>query len=144
MKTTILTLAAAAASALSLQAQIPTDLKLTANVPFTFHQGDQLMPAGRYELSTTANGTVTVSQRAAKVAAVSVFTRASAQPVREGYLSFRCYGESNTCFLREIAAAGASTTIVIGQGKAEREHARTASTPRIAVIEANVSARTAE
>jgi len=48
MKTTILIVAAAAASAVSLHGQLPADLKLVADVPFTFHQNARVMPAGRY------------------------------------------------------------------------------------------------
>ena len=144
MKTTILTLAAAAASAMSAYGQIPMGTKLIANVPFTFHQGDKVMPAGRYEVSSGHTSAVTISNRAAKVSAVSVVSRRAAQPSVKGYLSFRCYGESNTCFLREIAAPDSGTAIRIGECKAEREHARSAVTPRVAVIEANTNARAAE
>ncbi len=145
MKTTILTLAAAAASAMSAHGQIPMGTKLIANVPFTFHQGDNVMPAGRYEVASSHTSAVTLNNRTAKVSAIAVATRRPSQPSVKGYLSFRCYGESNTCFLREIAAPDVGTAIRLGEGKAEREHARTAATPRIAVIEANVSAsRTAE
>ena len=143
MKTTILTLAAAA-SAMSAYGQIPIGTKLIANVPFAFHQGDNVMPAGRYEVSAGHTSAVTLTNRAAKVSAVALVTQRPSQPSVKGYLSFRCYGESNTCFLREIAAPDVGTAIRIGEGKAEREHARTAVTPRVAVIEANVNARPAE
>lgn len=144
MKTTILTLAAAAASAMSAYGQIPMGTKLIANVPFAFHQGSRVMPAGRYEVSSGHTSAVTLNNRAAKVSAIAIVARRPSQPSVKGYLSFRCYGEANTCFLREIAAADSGTAIRLSEGKAEREHARTAVTPRVAVIEANVSARTAE
>lgn len=124
MKNTMLILAAAAASAVSLHGQIQTDRKLIADVPFTFHQSGKAMPAGRYELKNGPTGTVVVANVKAHVKAVSIVGKQDSPATAKGFLRFACYGESNKCFLRAIAAPGSATLLTIGPDRTEKEYAR--------------------
>ncbi len=135
MKNTILILAAAATSAVSLHGQIPTGTKLIANVPFAFHQGAGMMPAGRYEFKMAQGSVVRLDNPEAGVGAVSVVGTRVASPSKKGQLRFQCYGASNQCFLREIAAPGSSMAMYLPQSKVEKEYGSSGSA-RVAVIDA--------
>jgi hypothetical protein len=143
MKTTILIVAAAAASAVSLHGQLPADLKLVADVPFTFHQNARVMPAGRYELKNGPTGTVVVANADTHLTAVSIVGSRIGSTSPKGFLRFECYGESNKCFLREIAAPGSTKSLTFGRGKFEKEYARYGMA-RVADIEVSRATLAAE
>jgi hypothetical protein len=134
MKNTILILAAAATTAVTLQGQIPSGTKLIADVPFSFRQGAATMPAGRYELSMAERHVIQVRNPKALVAAISVVTSLTAAPSKEGYLRFQCYGASNQCFLRAISAPGSPIAVALPQSKVEKEFGASGS-GRVALID---------
>lgn len=119
MKTLTVILAAAASVA---SAQQP--MTLTANVPFAFHQKDQAMAAGRYQVKQgPAIGALTISDSNGKNPGVTIFNYASGPTLAKGILRFHCY-EGAKCFLSEVIAPGSSSRMVVPRGKAEREMMR--------------------
>ena len=118
MKTLTVILAAAASVA---SAQQPT---LTANVPFAFHQKDQAMAAGRYQVKQgPSSGALTISDSNGKNPGVTIFNYASGPSLAKGILRFNCY-EGGKCFLSEVIAPDSSRRMVVPRGKIEREMMR--------------------
>ena len=129
---TILLLAAAT----SLFGQIAPGMKLAGHVPFAFRQGNVTMPAGRYELKVASKGMVVVANSQTRLSVVSAFRSRAGEPSKKGYLAFRCYGESNTCFLREIAAPSNARLIAIVPSKVEKEFERSEGPSRVTFVAA--------
>lgn len=133
MKASTLIILAAAASSAAL-AQNPFAPALTANVPFAFHQKDQAMSAGRYQIkSGPATGTLLIADGAGKNLGVTLVGSRIVKPANTGLLRFTCYDGRN-CFLSEVVTPGSERTMVITPGKLERETKR-GSGVKVAVVE---------
>ena len=119
MKTTILIVAAAIASAVSLHGEQP----LTVRIPFAFHKGSEAMPAGAYNVKPGLAGSVILSNQESKKASALLFTFRLVEPSKSGSMRFHCYdGEAGSCFLREFVAPGSSFGVTFPAGKLEKEH----------------------
>lgn len=134
MKTAILLLAGAMSTAVSLNGQIPAGLKLGGDVPFSFYQGTELMPAGRYELHNTTNGALMLTNPQAGRAAMSLTAPRIGSVTPTGYMLFRCYGEPRKCFLGAVAVPGSASRMEVPASKLEKEMARGRSERQVAYV----------
>src|ERR1041384_1084118 len=87
-----------AASCLGVNAQT---MQLRANIPFRFHVGQVVMPAGEYEVSQQ-NSILTVRNTDGHPSAAMVLTRGEIFPnlPARGVLTFNRYGDA--CFLSAV------------------------------------------
>ncbi len=121
-------LALLAASAFGQQVQ-----KLVADIPFEFHYGNAVMPAGHYEVDLTAinvRGLVSVECYTCQVRAAALTNNVGGGPnaPTEGRLVFNKYGD--TFFLAQVWAPGSVHGSALNKSKTEREISRT--TPDVA------------
>ena len=124
MKRTICaTILLVAASCLGLNAQ---SMQLRANIPFRFHVGQAVMPAGNYEVSQQ-NNILTVRKTDGHPAAGMFLTQGEIlpKPPAEGVLIFTRYGD--TCFLSTVRSPYSSVGLVLPKTRTETEYARAAT-----------------
>jgi hypothetical protein len=131
MKTLIAILAATASTAV---AQDAFTTRLTADVPFAFHQGNNAMSAGRYSLKPgPAPRTMIFAYSTGENLSQAIFSYDNAEPRNTGYLRFHCY-EGGKCFLREAALPGSMHKMVLPRGRIEAEYRRGSET-RVTVVD---------
>jgi hypothetical protein len=134
MRTSILIVAAATLCAVPLRGQAPVRVHLIASVPFPFHQGDKLMPAGRYEVKPGPGGSLMTVNLETETMAISVFNKRYTSYSSRSHLRFSCYGASNRCFLREVAVGGSNAGLTLPSGRIEGEYHRATGAPRTALV----------
>lgn len=121
----------AALASLSLPAQT---VKLQANIPFDFHIGAALMPAGEY-LVTHSSGVILVRGQYTRPKSAGVLVRATTKGIDTAgnKLVFNRYGEDY--FLATVWQAGAGAGLMLPQSKREKEIASAfARSPQHAVV----------
>jgi hypothetical protein len=91
------------ASTHSASAQSPEALA-TVNIPFTFHMGDQTMPAGMYRIDLVSNHVVKLQGPDHAVGSVAMHSATKLLASDTGIIVFDRYGENY--FLRQIWTAG--------------------------------------
>ena len=124
MKRTICaTILLVAASCLGLNAQ---SMQLRATIPFRFHVGQAVMPAGNYEVSQQ-NGILTVRKTDGRPATAMFLTQPEhlLNPPAEAVLIFNRYGD--TCFLSTVRSPYSSSGQILPKTRAETEYARAAT-----------------
>ena len=124
MKRTICaTILLVAASCLGLNAQ---SMQLRANIPFRFHVGQAVMPAGKYEVSEQ-NNILTVRKTDGHPSAAMFLTQGEIlpKPLAEGVLIFTRYGD--TCFLSTVRSPYSSVGQILPKSRTETEYARAAT-----------------
>ena len=124
MKRTICaTILLVAASSLGLNAQ---SMHLRVNIPFRFHVGQVVMPAGEYEVSQQ-NGILTVRKTDGHPTAAMFFTQGEelSSPPATGTLTFNRYGD--TYFLSTVRSPYSSVGRVLPKSRTETEYARAAT-----------------
>ncbi len=101
-----------------------TGRTLVADIPFAFHVGDKLMPAGEYTVaSSIATGAVLLRSADFKARIFAVtFACEKPQTPDQGRLGFRRYGSSY--FLARIWTAGYAQGRELPPSRAERESAQ--------------------
>lgn len=105
-------------AAATLSAQ--STLNLTANIPFAFHVGDRLMPAGEYQTARIDQSLIMVHSVEGRETAwrFMIPTTAKKMPTASS-LVFRKYGDRY--FLGEIWGLGRGTGAEFNKSKKERE-----------------------
>ena len=95
--------------------------RLTADIPFSFHAGNSVLPAGHYSVYTNIRpGIVLFRCLNVATSAMIITTPASAnQPPAQGELEFRRYG--NAYFFANVWTAGQVVGRALPASKAERE-----------------------
>jgi hypothetical protein len=124
MKRTIgATILLVAASCLGLNAQT---MQLRANIPFRFHVGQVVMPAGEY-LVSQQNSILTVRKTDGHPSAAMFLTQPKdlSNPPATGVLIFNRYGD--TCFLSTVRSPGSSVARILPKTRTETEYARAAT-----------------
>jgi hypothetical protein len=91
------------ASTHSASAQSPQALA-TVNIPFTFHIGDQTMPAGMYRIDLVSNHVVKLQGPDHAVGSVAMHNATKSFASDHGIIVFDRHGENY--FLRQIWTAG--------------------------------------
>jgi hypothetical protein len=107
----------ASIAALGLYAQ---SISLKANIPFEFHAGTLLMPAGEYNINHS-NGVLVLRGSTGRSAVVMTAAQSPATPEnpRAGKLVFNVYGDRY--FLSKVWDPNVSTGRVLPKGKVEKE-----------------------
>ena len=107
--------------------------RLTANIPFDFYVGRDLLPAGKYDMRTVAGSVLRVlsenGERTAAISTIPVWNESG----RVSKLVFNRYGQ--TYFLSEVHWRGSSQARGLIKSPVETELARS-TRPR--VVEAEV------
>jgi hypothetical protein len=91
--------------------------EMRVNVPFAFHNGSQVMPAGVYKVSIESQHLILL--RGASRSAYMTANPESGRPADKGKLVFQRYG--NQYFLREVWPAQSDTGEKCTKSKLERE-----------------------
>ena len=117
----ILCVATALAVAVALHAQT---LRTTANVPFPFYAGGQLMPQGTYYVNESGDGHIAWVRAADQNAsqALTTFAVAGKKTIEPARLVFHKYG--NEYFLSQIWNGESNTGLALGVSRREKELAR--------------------
>jgi hypothetical protein len=89
------------------------------DVPFAFRTGNQLLPAGRYEIQHMNRNVVRLQGPGGVAGAAMVHLALAQTAPKEGYILFRQIG--NRYFLGEIWSQGQADGDAIAPGPAERE-----------------------
>lgn len=112
-----------AASCLGLSAQT---MQLRANIPFRFHVGQMVMPAGEYDVSQQ-NSILTVRKTDGHRTAAMVLTIGETlpNPPAKGVLTFNKYGDAH--FLSTVRSPSSSVARVLPKTRTETEFARAAT-----------------
>ena len=103
--------------------------RLRADIPFEFHFGDTVMPAGQYDVDTDVGITrnvLSLDCRACRshAFAATIAIGGGAEPSAEGRLVFNKYGD--TYFFAEVWIPGRLYGGALSESKTERELARAA------------------
>ena len=119
-----LTILLVAASYLGLHAQT---MKLTANIPFPFHAGKVVMPAGEYTVHHE-RGILTVRKVDGRSSGAMFLTRRETfpKPTTNPVLIFNRYG--NTFFLSSVRSPSSEDGVTI-PSRTEIEYAKAATQP---------------
>ena len=98
--------------------------RATADIPFQFAAGDQVLAAGKYfiEVSQSLNRIQLVSQDGATRVSVMTHRGDRKIPTDRAALVFKRYGTSR--FLGQIALSGEADTYELSRTRAEKELAR--------------------
>lgn len=96
---------------------IAQDTAMRVNVPFTFHNGSQVMPAGVYRVTIESEHLILL--RGDSASALIMTNPETGNPLAKGKLVFQQYG--NQYFLHEVWAAQNSTGEKCVESKLERE-----------------------
>jgi hypothetical protein len=94
---------------------------LRANIPFQFHVGEKVMPAGQYQVAGLNNSTsvIKVTSAEKKTAALALKNTIRAKSdAAESRLVFRRYG--NEYFLAQVFTEGTEVGSELPKSKAER------------------------
>jgi hypothetical protein len=121
-------LALVAFSPASRAAAQNSTLHLTANIPFDFRSGSEIMPAGRYDIQTVSNHVLLIrgaDQRRAQF--MSAYSAETLKPSDQGKLVFHRYG--NRYFLYQIWSPGQSTGFQLPKSHSEKETIRAENNP---------------
>lgn len=112
-----------AASCWGLNAQT---MQLRAKIPFQFHVGKEVMPAGEYEV-TQRNEILMVRKTDGRVSGVMSLTLGEVlpKPPVGGVLVFNKYGD--TCFLSTVRSPYSSVARILPKTRTEAEFARAAN-----------------
>ncbi len=104
-------------------------------IPFEFRAGDQVLPAGEYQVNAVLAGhRIELRQLDGSAAALLMATLGfAAEAPEQGTLLFHKYGK--TVFLRSFEAAGRTDRYVLPKSGAEREMARRNASLEIASVE---------
>ena len=124
MKRTICaTILLVAASCLGLNAQT---MQLRATIPFRFHVGQVVMPAGEYVVSQQ-NSILTVRKTDGHPSAAMFLTQPEvlSSPPATAVLIFNRYGD--TCFLSNVRSPYSSLGQILPKSRTETEYARAAT-----------------
>ena len=105
------------ASTRSASAQSPEALA-TVNIPFTFHMGDQTMPAGMYRIDLVSNHVVKLQGPDHAVGSVAMHSATKLLASDHGIIVFDRYGENY--FLRQIWTAGNKDGLESWQTRVEK------------------------
>ncbi len=111
--------------------------RLTAKIPFPFHAGKTLMPAGTYQVEESVSRslvTITSEKRDVGVMLLAVPSEANKAP-QVGSLLFNKYGESY--FLARISKPGDARGWVLPRTRAELEVAKARTEAVIAQVPAH-------
>jgi hypothetical protein len=116
--------------------------RLRADIPFEFHFGDTVMPAGQYDVHTDVSITrdvLSVDCLACQshAFAVTIAIGGGAEPSAEGRLVFHKYGD--TYFFAEVWVPGRTHGGALSESKTERELARAAPDVSRVVVPARTS-----
>ena len=96
--------------------------RVIADIPFAFTVNHQALPAGEYEVSDAAYGTVLIQSKDREHSVITIANSAVAKdPGLDGKLVFQRYGDRY--FLREVFAPGVSIGRELPRAKGEREMA---------------------
>ena len=90
----------------------------TVNVPFTFHIGKQVMPAGMYRIQLQSNHGLRIRGEN-QSAFVLIHTATSRKAPSMGYVNFHHY--ENTYFLAEVWTAGDNYGMECAKSRTEQE-----------------------
>jgi hypothetical protein len=101
----------------SASAQSPEALA-TVNIPFTFHMGDQTMPAGMYRIDLVSNHVVKLQGPDHAVGSAAMHSATKLDASDHGIIVFDPYGENY--FLRQIWTAGNKDGLEAGQTRVEK------------------------
>lgn len=104
------------------------------NIPFSFVAGDSVLPAGQYRVKVdpTVNRMRIESQDGEARLYLTVYTNQRSVPPEVGTLYFHKYGSAH--ILRAIWGAGNSAGYELFTSAAEREMAKIASAPEVAMV----------
>lgn len=105
-----------------------SSLHLTANVPFDFRSGSEMMPAGKYDIRQLSDHILIVrgvNQNRSQF--VSTQSTQTFRPSEKGKLVFHRYG--NQYFLYQIWSPGESSGYELPKSHAEKETLRAANNP---------------
>ena len=117
LRTSLLACALGAVAMVSTSQAFAQGDEMRVNVPFAFHNGSQVMPAGVYKVSIQSQHVIMLSgySRSGFVTA----NPESGRPAAKGKLIFQRYG--NEYFLREVWPAESHTGEKCTKSKLERE-----------------------
>jgi hypothetical protein len=94
-------------------------MNMRATIPFPFHFGSAVMPAGSYTVSH-ANSVLTIHEEGGNHAALLVTDAAArTQPPARSFLSFHRYGENY--FLASVWEEGLRNGCALRKSRAEKE-----------------------
>ena len=108
------------------------DRTITANIPFGFYMGANAMPAGAYQVTELARGTLVVLRSRGAVKSIGVSQVSSKSSDEAPRLVFHRYGD--TYFLSEIWNANGYLGLHLATTQSERELANSGTAPVVAVI----------
>jgi hypothetical protein len=92
---------------------------LRVDVPFQFHVGEKVLPAGEYLILAPQGGTLRISGPNG-AAGIATTNRVSGhRPDGPGQIDFNCYGQH--CFLSQFWTARTETGEEVIKGKLERD-----------------------
>ena len=105
----------------------------TANVPFTFHVGSAVMPAGKYSaIESNTPGVVRMENRATGKAVMAGAFVPKGGKAGQSKLAFRCY--DHRCFLAEIWYADESNGHALPKTAQERELIASHQEPKLTYV----------
>ena len=103
----------------------------TANVPFSYHMGNRLLPAGTYHISDSNNGRIAWFRGKGIVQTASTIDVAGSRFNEPARLIFHKYG--GEYFLSEIWAGGGDGHKLVTSER-EKEISRGGALPKLAVV----------
>ena len=126
--------AAASAATLICFGYVPIvqaqSLRLRATIPFDFHVGSEILPAGMYDIKLIAGSAIQMFTDKGKVIAASSTTPVSNRAEKSGSrLVFNKYGDDH--FLSEVHWSGYSIGRGLFMSRAELEIARNTTRKRV-------------
>jgi len=109
---------------------------LHVNIPFEFHVGDQVLPAGSYMVFLRSGSALTISdgKGQAAVRLTNAISQADHRKGRDSLLVFMVYGDRY--FLNEVRWEGYKDARSLLKSKTEIEFAKLNSSPAKAVVAA--------
>jgi hypothetical protein len=105
----------ALALASSAQAQSPT---IKVNIPFSFENGTEHLPAGVYTLQMSESGRILLIRGNSASGMTLILPDENSQPAKVGKVVFHRYGDRY--FLREVWTAGSTSHVHTSTSKAEK------------------------
>jgi hypothetical protein len=101
---------------------------LIVDIPFDFHSGSEMMPAGRYDIQELSDHVLIVSQpNQHRSQFLIVNSAATLKPSTQGKLLFHRYG--SRYFLYQIWSPNTSTGFQLPKSHAEKETLRAENNP---------------
>jgi hypothetical protein len=117
LRTSLLACTLGAVAMVSTSQAFAQSSEMRVNVPFAFHNGSQIMPAGIYKVSIESQHLILL--RGYSKSAYMTANPESGRAAAKGRLVFQRYG--NEYFLREVWPAQSDTGVKCTKSKLERE-----------------------